>query len=125
MKTSILTFAFLSISCFVLSQNKVEKCNKLAQEEQRICKDDIITGLISDFVVYPESALENMNEGVVYVRFTTDDQSQIKNLRALGQSDRSLSEAAKTAVELFSKSENAHLLVNNEFYQIPVRFTLE
>lgn len=124
MKTNILTLIFTVTFGLVFSQNKVEKCNNLAQEKQKTCKVNSIISLISDYATYPENALVNLDEGTVYIRFTTNEQREISNLRTLGNPNEELAEAAKAAIELFSKSENTALLVNNEVYRIPVRFEL-
>lgn len=125
MKNSILTIFVLCISGFAFSQNKLEKCNKVAQTEQKTCKDNLIADLISDYAEYPAEALENASEGTVYVRFTTDAHSDMKNLRVLGKSDKELGDAAKQAIEKFAHSDAKALLAQNEVYRIPVRFEAE
>ena len=122
MKNSILTIFILCISGISFAQNKIEKCNSVAVEKQKSCKDNLIADLISDYAEYPSDALENADEGTVYVRFTTDANSDLQNVRVLGKSDKELSEAAKAAIEKFSHSDAKSLLAQNEIYRIPVRF---
>lgn len=122
MKNSILTIFILCVSGIGFAQNKIEKCNSVAVEKQKSCKDNLIADLISDYAEYPEAALENAAEGTIYVRFTTDANSDLQNVRVLGKSDKELSEAAKSAIEKFSNSDAKSLLAQNEVYRIPVRF---
>lgn len=125
MKNNLLAILVLCLSGVVFAQNKLEKCNHVAQEKQKTCKDNLISDLISDYVEYPQQALENANEGTVYVRFSTDSNSELKNVRVLGKSDDELAGAAKDAVEKFTHSEAKSLLAQNEVYRIPVRFEVE
>ncbi len=125
MKTNILAFTLILISGLAFGQNKMEKCNKLAQTEQKVCKDNVITHIISDYVEYPESALEHQNEGTVYVRFATDVNQNLKSVRVLGDSDESLAAAAQKAIEKFADAEGKMMLTQNEVYRIPVKFELE
>ena len=125
MKTKILAFTLILISGLAFGQNKLEKCNKLAQTEQKVCKDNVITHIISDYVEYPETAKENFNEGTVYVRFATDENQHLKSVRVLGESDEELANAAKKAIERFADAEGKMMLTQNEVYRIPVKFELE
>lgn len=125
MKYSILTIAAVLISGFSFAQNKMEKCNKLVQEEQKVCKDNVITSIVSDYVEYPENALFNENEGTVYVRFATDENQNLKSVRVLGESDKELAEAAQKAIERFADAEGKMMLAQSEVYRIPVKFELE
>jgi len=125
MKINILAFALILISGFAFGQNKLEKCNKLAQTEQKVCKDNLITHIISDYVEYPETAKENFNEGTVYVRFATDENQNLKSLRVLGESDEELAVAAQKAIEKFAGAEGKMMLAQSEVYRIPVKFELE
>lgn len=125
MKTKILAFTLILISGVVFGQNKMEKCNKLAQTEQKTCKDNVITHIISDYVEYPETAKENFNEGTVYVRFATDENQHLKSVRVLGDSDAELAAAAQKAIERFVDAEGKMMLTQNEVYRIPVKFELE
>src|SRR5690606_10665388 len=95
MKINILAFTLILISGFAFGQNKMEKCNKLAETQQKVCKDNVITHIISDYVEYPETAKENFNEGTVYVRFATDENQNLKSVRVLGESDENLAAAAQ------------------------------
>lgn len=122
MKNKILAIFVLCVSGVVFAQNKIEKCNKVAQEKQKSCKDNLIADLISDYAEYPSHALDNADEGTVYVRFTTDANSDLKNVRVLGKSDAELADAAKSAIEKFAHSDAKALLAQNEVYRIPVRF---
>ncbi|SMC35761.1 energy transducer TonB [Moheibacter sediminis] len=122
MKNSILTIFIVCISGISFAQNKIEKCNTVAQEKQKSCKDHLIADLISDYAEYPEHALNNSHEGTVYVRFTTNANSDLQNVRILGKSDAELADAAKSAIEKFSHSDAKSLLAQNEVYRIPVRF---
>ena len=124
MKKYILTLSVILVSGLMFGQNQMKKCNKLTQEEQKICKDDVIANLISDYVVYPENAMENLNEGTVYVRLSMGEQD-VESIHAFGKEDRELSKAALDAVEQFSQSKNSALLASNEVYLIPVRFELD
>jgi|SRR5690606_2901109 len=125
MKISILTIVIVLTSGIAMAQHKMEKCNKLAQTEQKICKDNMITHIISDYVEYPETAKENFNEGTVYVRFATDENQNLKSLRVLGESDEELAVAAQKAIEKFAGAEGKMMLAQSEVYRIPVRFELE
>lgn len=125
MKTYILAIATVLISGLALGQHKMEKCNRLAQTEQKICKDNVITHIISDYAEYPENSIFNENEGTVYVRFTTDENQNLKSVRVLGESDKDLAEAAQRAVERFADAEGKMILAQNEVYRIPVKFELE
>ena len=125
MNFKILTFAAILISSFGFAQHKIEKCNKLAESEQRVCKDNVIANLISDYVEYPKNAMDNQNEGVIYVRFTTDQNQNLKSVRVLGEPDEDLANAAKIAIEKFANSDGKMILAQNEVYRIPVKFVLE
>ncbi len=125
MKTNILAITIFLISGFAFGQHKMEKCNKLAKNEQKTCKDNVITNIVSDYVVYPENSLFNENEGTVYVRFTTDENQNLKSVRVLGESDKELADAAKKAIEKFANAEGKMMLAQNEVYRIPVKFELE
>lgn len=125
MKINILAFTLILISGFAFGQNKFEKCNKLEQTEQKLCKDNVITHIISDYVEYPETAKENFNEGTVYIRFSTDENQNLKSLRVLGESDEELAAAAQKAIEKFAGAEGKMMLAQNEVYRIPVKFELE
>ena len=125
MKTNILSIALMLIAGMAFGQNKLEKCNKLAQAEQKSCKDNVMTNIISDYVEYPETAKDNFNEGTVYVRFATDENQNLKSVRVLGNSNEELAEAAKNAIEKFANSEGKMILAQNEVYRIPVKFELE
>lgn len=122
MKNSVLTIFILCISSISFAQNKIEKCNKVVQEKQKNCKDNLIADLISDYAEYPSQALDNADEGTVYVRFTTDANNDLQNVRVLGKSDKELADAAKSAIEKFAHSDAKSLLAQNEVYRIPVRF---
>lgn len=122
MKNNILAIFVLCLSGVVFAQSKIEKCNKVVQEKQKTCKDHLIADLISDYAEYPSHALSNADEGTVYVRFTTDSNNDLHNVRVLGQSDRELADAAKQAIEKFAHSDAKVLLAQNEVYRIPVRF---
>src|SRR5690606_27545553 len=95
MKISILTLVIVLTSGIAMAQHKMEKCNKLAETQQKVCKDNVITHIISDYVEYPETAKENFNEGTVYVRFATDENQNLKSVRVLGESDENLAAAAQ------------------------------
>lgn len=95
------------------------------QEEQKVCKDNVITSIVSDYVEYPENALFNENEGTVYVRFATDENQNLKSVRVLGESDKELAEAAQKAIERFADAEGKMMLAQSEVYRIPVKFELE
>lgn len=125
MKYSILTIAVILISGLSFGQHKMEKCKKLAQAEQKICKDNVITSIVSDYVEYPENALFNENEGTVYVRFTTDENQNLKTVKVLGDSDKELAAAAQKAIEKFADAEGKMMLAQSEIYRIPVKFELE
>lgn len=125
MKNTILTLFILCISGIGFAQNKIEKCNSVAVESQKSCKDNLIADLISDYAEYPSASLLKAEEALVYVRFTTDENSELKNLRVLGQSDQEFTEAAKSAIEKFSNSEAKIILAQNEVYRIPVRFEMK
>ncbi len=125
MKNNILAILILCISGVIFGQNKLEKCNSVAVEKQKTCKDNLIADLIADYAEYPTHALENVEEGTVYVRFTTDSNSDLKNLRILGKSDKELADAAKLAIERLAHSNAKSLLAQNEVYRIPVRFELD
>jgi len=125
MKTNILVFVLMIISGFTFGQTKLEKCNKLAQNEQKVCKDNVITHIIADYVEYPELAKENFNEGTVYVRFSTDENQNLKSIRVLGDSDEEFAAAAQNAIEKFAGSEGKMMLTQNEVYRIPVKFELD
>jgi len=125
MKFNILSIALMLIAGMALGQNKFEKCNKLAQAEQKTCKDNVITNIISDYVEYPETAKENFDEGTVYVRFATDENQNLKSVRVLGNSNEELAEAAEKAIEKFASTEGKMMLAQNEVYRIPVKFELE
>ena len=125
MKTKILAFTLILISGLAFGQNKMEKCNKLAQTEQKVCKDNVITHIISDYVEYPEAAKENFNEGTVYVRFATDENQNLKSVRVLGESNEELAIAAKKAIERFADAEGKMMLTQSEVYRIPLKFELE
>lgn len=125
MKNNILTIWILCVSGIVFSQNKLQKCNKLAESEQKVCKDHIISTIVSDYVEYPENSLFNEEEGTVYVRFATDENQNLKSVRVLGNSDKELAEAAQKAVAHFANAEGKMLLATNEVYRIPVKFELE
>lgn len=125
MKTKILAFTLILISGLAFGQNKMEKCNKLAQTEQKVCKDNVITHIISDYVEYPETAKENFNEGTVYVRFATDENQNLKSVRVLGESNEELAAAAEKAIEKFAGAEGKMMLAQNEVYRIPVKFELK
>jgi len=125
MKTNILAFIVLIISGTAFGQNKMEKCSKMTQSEQKTCKDNVITHIIADYVEYPENAKENFNEGTVYVRFTTDENQNLKSVRVLGEPDEELAAAAQKAIEKFAGSEGKMMLTQNEVYRIPVKFELE
>lgn len=122
MKNSILTIIIFCASGIVFAQNKIEKCNSVAVEKQKTCKDNLIADLISGYAEYPSHALLNAEEGTVYVRFTTDANNDLQNVRVLGKSDKELADAAKSAIEKFSHSDAKSLLAQNEVYRIPVRF---
>lgn len=122
---NILTLVIILYSGFTLAQNKMEKCNKLAETEQKVCKDYVISTIVSDYVEYPENSLFNEQEGTVYVRFATDENQNLKSVRVLGNSDKDLGEAAQKAVEHFANAEGKMLLATNEVYRIPVKFELE
>lgn len=125
MKINILAFTLILISGFAFGQNKMEKCNKLEQTEQKLCKDNVITHIISDYVEYPQTAKENFNEGTVYVRFVTDENQNLKSLRVLGESNENLAAAAQKAIEKFADAEGKMMLAQSEVYRIPVKFELE
>ena len=125
MKTNIITLVIILLSGLGLAQNKMEKCNKLTETEQKVCKDHVISTIVSDYVEYPESSLFNEQEGTVYVRFATDENQNLKSVRVLGNSDKELAEAAQNAVEHFANAEGKMLLATNEVYRIPVKFELE
>lgn len=125
MKTNIIAIAVMMISGLAFGQNKMAKCNKLAQAEQKVCKDNVITNIVSDYVEYPENSLYNENEGTVYVRFTTDENQNLKTVRVLGESDKELADAAQKAIEKFAHSEGKMMLAQSEVYRIPVKFELE
>lgn len=122
MKNNILAIMVFCISGIVFAQNKIEKCNKVAQEKQKTCKVNLIADFISDYAEYPSHALDNADEGIVYVRFATDANSDLKDVRVLGKSDAELADAAKSAIEKFAHSDAKILLAQNEVYRIPVRF---
>lgn len=125
MKFKILSIVLMLITGMGFAQNKLEKCNKVAVEKQKTCKDNVITNIISDYVEYPETAKENFNEGTVYVRFTTDENQNLKSVRVLGNSNEELAEAAKNAIEKFAATEGKMMLAQGEVYRIPVKFELE
>jgi len=125
MKTNILSIALMLVAGISFAQNKLEKCNKVAVEKQKTCKDNVITNIISDYVEYPENAKENFNEGTVYVRFATDENQNLKSVRVLGNSNEELAEAAEKAIEKFAETEGKMMLAQSEVYRIPVKFELE
>ena len=125
MKYSVLAIVAILISGLSFAQHKLEKCNKLAGTEQKVCKDNVITSIVSDYVEYPENALFNEQEGTIYIRFTTDENQNLNTLRVLGDSDKELAVAAQKAIEKFAETEGKMMLAQNEIYRIPVKFELE
>lgn len=125
MKANILTLTLALMTAGAFGQQKIEKCNKLAQSEQKTCKDNVITHIIADYVEYPDNAKENFSEGTVYVRFATDENQNLKSVRVLGDSDKELADAAQKAIEKFADAEGRMMLTQNEVYRIPVKFELE
>lgn len=125
MKISFLIILIVLTSGITWAQNKIENCKKLVQTEQKICKNNVIAHIISEYVDYPKNALEQEKEGTIYVRFTTDNNQNLKSVRVLGDSNTELAAAAKEAIEKFVDSEGKMMLTQNEVYRIPVKFELE
>lgn len=127
MKTNVLK-SVLSIMLFVglmSFMNAQAKVNLTDIQKQKLKKEQLVAFELSELVEYPQDAIYNEVEGVVYVRFTTDKNNEISNVRVLGKPDEDLSKAVIDAVHKLNKKRRKNIVTANQVYRIPVNFELE
>ncbi len=98
----------------------------MAQDfKQNDPKKELIKQTILENIEYPEQAALNNLEGEVYVRFITDDDKNIQNVRILGnQNDNDFSQAAIKAVYDLKDNLNNDALASNTVYRVIIDFEM-
>lgn len=118
-------FSFLLITFFSIQASAQEKmdCDSRKPLTQKICYQKLVSD-IGKFITYPEEAYFNDTEGKVIVRFTTDENKQIRNISVIKASDKILAQEVIEAVHLMASEDNNYTAAN-QIYKIPVHFNLD
>lgn len=126
MKTYVLK-SVLSIMLFVglMSFMSAQTNNLNNIQEQKLQQEQLVAFQLSELIEYPQDAIYDEVEGVVYVRFATDENNNISNVRVLGNPNKDLSEAVIKAVHRLNKSNRKNIMTANQVYRIPVNFELD
>lgn len=122
MFTLFLSIGILNIGTAQVAENKDSE-NKTAQQSENLC-EQMVAKKLSRYIEYPEDAKFNEVEGVVVVRFATNQDSEVKSVRVLGKANKDLSEATIKAVHKMANRLYDGALAKNHVYRIPVNFTL-
>lgn len=128
MKNKIVKFisGFTLLLCaasFGYAQQTMD-CSSVEPAVQKSCFDQLVAFNLSELIEYPESALEDGVEGKVYVRFTTNENNEIENVRILGKSNEELNAAVIKAVEKLAARDQHGMIMASSVYRIPVDFAL-
>ena len=106
-----------------------EGCVGLSREEQKACFDEQMKKHLNKTIKYPETALENEEQGTILVAFVIDTQGKITNIKAV-ERGKKLSESLKQeAIRAISKTpklrpgKHGDKAVNVS-YMIPVTFKM-
>ena len=127
MKFNILKFtlSLFLLSAMTLFTNAQQKdCSSVEPAEQKSCFDQLVAFNLSELIEYPENAQFDGVEGKVYVRFTTDENNEIGNIRILGKSNEALNRAVVHAVEKLAAQNQDGMIMASSVYRIPVDFSL-
>lgn len=116
----ILFIGFLSVA-----QAQQKDCSSVEPKEQKSCFDQLVAFNLSELIEYPADAQFDGIEGKVYVRFTTDKNNQIGNVRILGKSNEALNAAVLKAVEKLKNQDNDGMIMASSVYRFPVSFDIE
>ena len=127
MKIKILKFAlsvilFAGFATMGIAQQK--DCSSVEPSEQKSCFDQLVAFNLSELIEYPQDAQFEETEGKVYVRFTTNENNEIGNIRILGKSNEALNEAVIKAVKKLAAQNQDGMIMASSVYRIPVDFTL-
>lgn len=106
-----------------------EGCVGLSREEQKACFDEQMKKHLNKTIKYPETALENEEQGTILVAFVIDTQGKITHIKAV-ERGKKLSESLKQeAIRAISKTpklrpgKHGDKAVNVS-YMIPVTFKM-
>ncbi len=88
-------------------------------------KKELIKQTILENIQYPVQAALDDLDGEVYIRFITDENNQIQNVRILGsKKDNDFSKAAMQAVYELQNSLDENVLASNTVYRVVIDFEL-
>ncbi|MCB9201889.1 MAG: hypothetical protein H6604_02410 [Flavobacteriales bacterium] len=82
------------------------------------------TNEISENTVYPESSLQNLDEGKVIVRFILNDSHDLQKIDVVGNTSLDLKDAIKESITNYVATKG-ETLDSNLVYELPVRFVIE
>ncbi|MGI9525826.1 MAG: TonB family protein [Weeksellaceae bacterium] len=128
MKNNILksVLAISLLVAFILPTQAQEQidCNSTQPLTQKMCYQKLVTNL-GEFIEYPDEAYFNDNEGIVLVRFSTDENSQIKNVSIVEAPNRVLAKEVLKAVQLMALESRNNYMAANQKYRIPIQFSIK
>lgn len=124
LKTMMSVAIFAGMMSFMNAQ-QTKDCNQIDPKAQKACFEQLVAFSLSELIEYPESATFEETEGIVYVRFTTDENNDIQNIRVLGKANKDLADAVVTAVRKLDLQDSKKMMAANSVYRIPVNFELE
>jgi TonB family protein len=115
MKTTILTFAMALTFGYTASANSTGEEPKLMNK---------LSAWVSNNIAYPDQAIQNHEQGTVYVAFSVVD-GQIQEIEVVGGVSESLDAKALEMVKRAPVSELANSKEAAKSYILPIRFELK
>jgi TonB family protein len=115
MKAIILAAMFALTFSLEATANTVGEKPKLSNK---------ITNWVNDNLNYPHDALENKEEGTVYVAFTVKN-GEVSDVEVVGGVSESLDKAALATIQSIPVAELGVDPNQNNMYILPIRFVLK
>jgi TonB family protein len=115
MKTTILTFAMALTFGFSASANSTGEDPKLINK---------LNKWVNKNIAYPEQAVQNQEQGTVYVAFAVVD-GEIQEIEVVGGVSETLDEQALETIKNAPVSELSNGTEKDNSYILPIKFALK